>query len=56
MAQPRYIFQEQVSSCKEGFGYLINSLHVFLKAINLASDFIQTPLPNSKTEIGSTKP
>ena len=54
-AQQRCILHEEVNKSKREIGSFVNSMHVFLKVFDQASESIQMPLPKPKTEIGSTK-
>ena len=53
--QQRYILQEQKVTPKIELSSLVDSLSNFLNAFDLASKYIQSPLPKPKIDIGSTK-
>ena len=53
--QQRYILQEEVNITKRELICLVDSLRVFLKTFDQASNCIQILLPNPKVEIGFTK-
>ena len=53
--QQRYILQDEVNISKRGLTCLVDSLRDFLKTSDQASKCIQSSLPKSKVEIGSTK-